>query len=89
MFEAHYEAQHAVHPDEGAAGGAFPPAGAPKVRDGGGDRDVRRIALGTPLPCAIPECRARASVGVAEPAPDFPGLWLLFPLCGDHTGASS
>lgn len=66
--------------------GRFSPTGAFLASPSSFDDEPRRIGLREPLPCAMWRCGAPTSAAIAEPDPDFPGVWLLLPLCREHDG---
>jgi hypothetical protein len=47
------------------------------------EHEAARIRLGVGLRCGVHNCECPAVVGTAEPDLDYPGLWLLLPLCAE------
>ena len=47
------------------------------------EREAARIRLGAGLRCGMQDCERAAVIGTAEPDLDYPGLWLLLPLCAE------
>lgn len=45
--------------------------------------ELRRLRLLRPLPCGVGGCGAPARVGLAEPDPELPGVWIVLPLCDE------
>ncbi len=40
-----------------------------------------RVRVHPPLPCGMKNCAQPASIALAEPSRDTPGLWSLLPIC--------